>query len=420
MFALVDCNNFYVSCERVFDPRLEGVPALVLSNNDGCVVARSAEVKALGIQMGAPYFKIRDLVEQHKIRVFSSNYALYADMSRRVVAVLTQFAPCEVYSIDESFLDLSGIDRSRCIQLGHDIRHKVRRWTGIPTCTGIAPTKTLAKLANHVAKKRPECAGVCDLSDHALRRHVMPQIDVGEVWGIGGKSAARLKAIGVQTVADLANLAPRRARELLTVTGERIVHELNGVACISLELVPPAKQATAVTRSFGTPVTTLSGMTEAVASYASRLSEKLRKEGQAAGLLQLFMHTNPFNGDPWCQRSGVHNFPVPRNDLTSFVTAAAGLAERLFRPGYRYTKAGVMAFDLVRAEDAPQDLFTVTDSVRSQRLMAAVDAINGRMGRGAIQSAAAGLRPKWAIKREWLSPAYTSRIEEVPIARCGT
>jgi DNA polymerase V len=416
MFALVDGNNFYVSCERVFNPRLEGVPVLVLSNNDGCVVARSAEVKALGVQMGAPFFKIRDLIERHRVRVFSSNYALYADMSRRVVAVLTQFAPIEVYSIDESFLDLTGIERNRRIQLGHDIRHKVRRWTGIPTCVGVGPTKTLAKLANHVAKKRPECAGVCDLSDHVLRRHVLPQIDVGEVWGIGGKSAARLKAIGVATVADLAQMAPRRARELLTVTGERIVHELNGVACIDLELVPPAKQATAVTRSFGTPVTTLPAMREAVTSYASRLSEKLRKNGQVAGLLQVFMHTNPFNGDPWLQRSGTHTFPVPRNDMTSFVTAAAALAERLFRPGHRYTKAGAMAFDLLPAEEAPQDLFTVADSGRSERLMAAVDAINGRMGRGAIQSAAAGLRPKWAIKREWLSPGYTSRIEDVPIA----
>lgn len=417
MFALVDCNNFYVSCERVFDPRLEGVPVLVLSNNDGCVVARSTEVKALGIQMGVPYFQIRDLVEKHKIRVLSSNYALYADMSRRVVAVLAQFAPCEVYSIDESFLDLSGIERSGRIQLGHEIRVKVRRWTGIPTCTGIAPTKTLAKLANHVAKKRPECAGVCDLSDHGLRRHVMPQIDVAEVWGIGSKSAAKLRSIGVQTVADFANMAPRRARELLTVTGERIVHELNGIACLGLELTPPPKQATAVTRSFGAPVTALPAMIEAVTSFASRVSEKLRHDGQAAGHLQVFMHTNPFNGDPWCQRSGIHNFPVPRNDMLSFVTAASSLAQRLFRPGHRFTKAGVLALDLVRAEDAPQDLFTAADSAKAQRLMAAVDALNGRMGRGTIQSAAAGLRPKWQIKREWLSPSYTTRLEDLPIAR---
>jgi len=417
MFALVDGNNFYVSCERVFRPSLEGVPVLVLSNNDGCVVARSAEVKALGVAMGAPYFQLRELIEKHSIRVFSSNYALYADMSRRVVAVLSQFAPCEVYSIDESFLDFAGIERGRRIPLGHEIRNRVRRWTGIPTCVGIAPTKTLSKLANHVAKKRPECAGVCDLSDISLRRHVMPTIDVSEVWGIGSKSARKLQAAGIKTVADLAGMSPRQAREMLTVTGERIVHELNGVPCIPLQLEPPPKQATAVTRSFGRPITNCSSMVEAVAAYATRAAEKLREADQAAGALQVFMHTSPFNGDPWCSRSGIHTFPVASNDMRAFVSAATHLAKRLFRPGHKFTKAGVLAVELVAAAAAPADLFSSIDREKGDRLMQAIDKINSRNGRGTIQSAAAGLRRPWQMKREWVSPAYTSKITDIPIAR---
>lgn len=417
MFALVDGNNFYVSCERVFDPKLEGVPVVVLSNNDGCVVARSAEAKALGIPMGAPYFQLRGLIERNGVRVYSSNYPLYSDMSQRVVSVLAGYAPCEVYSIDESFLDLRGIERTRRIPLGHEIRNKVRRWTGIPTCAGIGPTKTLAKLANHVAKKRPECAGVCDLSDAALRAHVMPAIDVGEVWGIGAKSAAKLKAAGISTVAELAGMPARQARDLLTVTGERIVHELNGIPCIALDLSPAPKQATAVTRSFGQPVTGSAAMEEAVASFATRAAEKLRAEGQAAAVLQVFMHTNPFNGDPWCSRSGVHHFPEASNDTLAMVAAATRLARRLFRPGHRFTKAGVMALELVTAAEAPRDLFTAGDRIRSEKLMAAIDAINGRMGRNTIQSAAAGIQKPWQQRRQRLSPCYTTRLEDLPVVR---
>lgn len=417
MFALVDGNNFYVSCERVFDPKLDGVPVIVLSNNDGCVVARSQEAKALGIAMAAPAFQLQDLVRRHQVRVFSSNYPLYADMSQRVISVLAGYAPCEVYSIDESFLDLTGVERSRRISLGHDMRNQVRRWTGIPTCAGIGPSKTLAKLANHVAKKRPECAGVCDLSDRALRDHVMPTIDVSEVWGIGSKSARKLQAIGVKTVADLARLPPRRARELLTVVGERIVHELNGVACIGLEQSPPPKQATAVTRSFGVPATDCATIEEAVAAFATRAAEKLREAGQAAGILQVFFHTSPFNGDPWCSRAGTHHFPEASCDTLAFVAAATRMARKLFRPGYRFTKAGVMALDLTAAALAPADLFTAADKARSERLMTVLDSINTRMGRNTLQTAAAGIRKPWQQRRERLSPCYTTRIEDVPVVR---
>lgn len=416
MFALVDGNNFYVSCERVFNPKLEGVPVVVLSNNDGCVVARSAEAKALGIPMGAPYFQLKQLVKDHGIRTFSSNYPLYADMSQRVVTVLNGFAPCEVYSIDESFLDLQGVPPTSRIQLGHDIRQKVRRWTGIPTCVGIGPTKTLAKFANHIAKKRPECAGVCDLSDPALRRHVMPTIEAAEIWGVGPKSAKKLAEVGVRTVADLAGMPPRLARQLLTVTGERIVHELNGTMCIPLDLSPPPKQATAVTRSFGQPVTTVAAMEEAVAAYATRAAEKLRQEGMAATALQVFMHTNPFNGDPWLSRSGLHSFPEPSSDTLEIVSAATRMARRLFRPGYRFSKAGIMALDLVAVAEVPRDLFMQTDRERSSRLMEAMDAINARMGRNTIHTAAAGIRRSWQQQRNRLSPCYTTKLDDLPMA----
>jgi DNA polymerase V len=251
--ALIDGNSFYCSCERVFDPKLSGVPVIVLSNNDGCAIARTAEAKALGIRMGEPYFKIRDLCRRQRVRVFSSNYALYGDMSARANTVYRQFArDVEVYSIDESFLDLSDVRERDRIALARDLRSTVRRWTGLPTCVGIGPTKTLAKLANHIAKSIPELGGVCDLSDEAERAAWMVGISVGEVWGIGRASLARLTAMGVDTVADLRDLDPRPARASLTVVGERIIHELRGRSCLPLEIVPARRKGCAVTRSFST------------------------------------------------------------------------------------------------------------------------------------------------------------------------
>ena len=428
MFALVDGNNFYVSCERVFAPHLEGRPVVVLSNNDGCFVSRSVEAKALGIPMGAPLFEWRELIQRERVTMFSSNYRLYADMSARVVEVLAQFAPLEIYSIDESFLDLTGVEPAERLQRGHEMRRRVRQWTGIPTCVGIAPTKTLAKLANHAAKKRPECAGVCDLSDQALRRHVMAGVEVGEVWGIGRQSAAKLQALGIRTVAQLAAMDPRLARSLLTVTGERIVHELNGKPCLQIEELKPARQATAVTRSFATPVTELDALCEAVASFATRAAEKLREHDQEAGLLQVFFHSSPFRAkegrEAWFSRAGNYSFPVPTNDTIKFVAAAVGMARRLYRPGHRLTKAGVMALDLVPVGAGMGDLF---ESLAASRpgLMAAIDAINAKQGRNAIGTAAAGLHRRqaavpsagWRMRQAKLSPCYTTRLSDILTVR---
>lgn len=433
MFALVDGNNFYVSCERVFQPRLEGRPVIVLSNNDGCVVARSAEAKALGIPMGAPVFECRAAIARHGIETFSSNYRLYADMSARVVEVLAQFSPdLEVYSIDESFLDLSAVPPAGCIAAGHAMRQRVRRWTGIPTCVGIGPTKTLAKLANHAAKRRPECAGVCDLSDPALRRPVMEGVDVAEVWGIGGRSAAKLGALGIRSAAQLAAMDPRQARALLTVAGERIVHELNGRSCILLEEAAPARQATAVTRSFAAPVTDRDALCQALSSFATRAAEKLRGQGQQCGLLQVFFHSSPFRAregkERWFSRSATHRFPEPTHDTLAMVAAATAIARRLWQPGCRLTKAGVMALDLCMAGEGQRDLFaggdgTGGDSSRRPALLAAIDAINAHHGRNAIRPAAAGgltartaagvQGARWQMRQQRLTPSYTTRLSDI-------
>ncbi|MBP6818365.1 MAG: Y-family DNA polymerase [Ferrovibrio sp.] len=420
MYALVDGNNFYVSCERVFDPRLEGRPVLVLSNNDGCVVARSAESKALGIPMGEPLFKLRALVERHDIQVLSSNYPLYADMSSRVVSVLQGFTPrLEVYSIDESFLEVTGQTIPERLAWAHQARGQVRRWTGIPTCVGIGPSKTLAKLANHVAKKRPEAAGCCDLSDEALRRHVMAGIAVSEVWGVGPRITARLQALGITTVAELAAQPPARIRQAFGVVLERTVRELNGLPCIPLDDAPSPKQSIAVTRSFGTPVTARAEMLEALAAHATRLGEKLRHEGMAAGLLQVFFHTSPHGPARVVSRAGNVRFGPPTQDTLRLVSGAQRMAEKLWIDGQRFTKAGVLALDLVAAEAVPGDLFLVETAERSGRLMAAVDRINATYGRHTIFPAAAGIRRDWQHKRDRLSPAYTTRVEDLPVARIG-
>ncbi len=295
-FALIDGNSFYCSCERVFDPAIARRPVIVLSNNDGCAVARTAEAKALGIGMGEPYFNIKDLSRDNQVAVYSSNYTLYGDMSARLNAIYRQWCPdVEIYSIDESFLDMTDIRPADRSAFGRDLRSTVRQWTGIPTCVGIGPTKTLAKLANHIAKKNEALEGVCDLTNTNDRKAWLDRIEVGEVWGVGAASQRKLSEIGIATAGDLARLDARLARNLLSVVGERTVLELQGVSCLPLEDVPPQRKGCAVTRSFGTPVTDLAGMLEAVAAYAARAGEKLRRHGLQATHMAVFMHTSRFN-----------------------------------------------------------------------------------------------------------------------------
>ena len=417
-FALIDGNSFYCSCERVFDPKIATRPVIVLSNNDGCAVARTPEAKALGIKMGDPFFKIRDLCSRERVAVYSSNYTLYGDMSRRMGWIYESWArEVETYSIDESFLDLSNFRPSERVELARELRATVLRWTGIPTCVGIGPTKTLAKAANAMAKKDSEARGVVDLTDVVERQARLDRFHVSEVWGVGPRSWPKMEALGVRTAGDLARMDPRQVRMKFTVVGERTLHELRGVSCLDLEAVVPQRKGIAVTRSFGRPVTTLEGLLEAVASHAFRAGEKLRRHGLAATHLSVFAHSNLHNGDPHFSAGATEDLIEATSDGLALIAAASRGARRLWPPrGAKLAKAGVILDDLVRADHAPAALIGGRDREKAARMMAAVDAVNARFGRGAVITAAAGMRKPWATKFEMRSPRYTTRVDELPVA----
>jgi DNA polymerase V len=421
--ALVDGNNFFASCERVFDPRLRGQPVIVLSNNDGCAVARSPEAKALGIPMGVPLFKIKEIVAAHRVRVFSGNYELYGDMSRRVVEVLSTFTPdLEVYSVDESFLSWPGFagGEAELMELGKVIRDRVERWTGISVGVGFGPTKTLAKLANYLAKKVAAFEGVASLMDPKVREGVMGQIPVDEVWGVGRRLAPRLIAMGVRTAGDLAALDPKTARRAFTVVGERLVREMNGLPCLEIDDVPAARQSAVVSRSFGRPVTNLLELQEAVGAFAHRAAEKIREEGLAASYIQAYAFANRFAlpDERYGGQAGAH-LVEPSADGRLLVGEARELVARFWRSGVRFAKAGVMLAGLVAEERAVPSLFGPGQVARekSGRLMAAMDAINARMGRDTIKPLAAGLGKPWQGKSAHRSPAWTTRWKDVPVVR---
>ena len=423
--ALIDGNNFYVSCERVFQPELEGKPVVVLSNNDGCVVARSQEVRALGVAMGTPWFKLKDLVRQHGIIGKSSNYTLYADMSQRMHAVIGQFAPeQEIYSIDETFLDLTGFNRN-LVEYGQQIRQRVRQWTGIPVCVGVGGTKTLAKLANHSAKKIlvPEMAdGVVNFNQMSPGElnQLFGSIDVGEVWGVGRKNKERLYDIGIQTVKDLRNSSVSHIKNEFNVVLARTVAELNGESCLALEEVAPPKQQIVSSRSFGQPVLLLEDLNEAVVSYASRAAEKLRKQHHVASVIQVFVQTNPFKPDEPQYNNGV-TVKLAKQTNDTFLLASAALygLKRIYKPGYAYKKAGVMLGSLCPENLVPVDLFTGFDEPETQRartLMATLDEINAKMGRGTVRSAGEGIQKAWAMRSVNKSKAFTTDWEQLAIA----
>ncbi len=422
-YAISDGNSFYCSVERVFDPKLNRVPVIVLSNNDGCAVARTPEAKALGIRMGEPYFKMRELCRAEGVRVFSSNYALYGSMSARVNDIYRRFAPrVEVYSIDESFLDWSDIEPKRRVEMAKDMRATVLMWTGIPTCVGIGPTKTLAKLGNHIAKKNPELGGVCDLTDPRERQDWMARVGLEDVWGIGPASSARLYSIGLKTVADVAAMDPKLARRSMTVVGERIIHELRGVTCLSLEEHAPTRKGCAVTRMFSRRVEDRPTMEQAVATHASRLGEKLRREGLGTDHVTVFFHTSEHDrAAPQRSVSTTVTLPEASNDTMALAAAACHGVRAIWRVGYRYSKAGVMTVDLVPLERSQRALpgFGRLDRERGGALMEALDSCNRRFGRGSVVHGSAGVpdRRKWATKFEMRSPRYTTRLDELPIVR---
>lgn len=417
VFALVDCNNFYASCEKLFRPDLKDTPVVVLSNNDGCVVARSREAKLLGIKMGVPVFQIKAEMQRHGILAFSSNYALYADLSSRVMRTLEEMAPrVEVYSIDEAFLDLTGIESAiSLVEFGQQVRARIGHWIGITVCVGIAPTKTLAKLANHAAKKYPATQGVVDLTNPDRQRRLLALVPVDDVWGVGRRLSKRLNALGITTALDLANASPRAIRDQFSVVLERTVRELNGESCIELEEIPPTKKQIVCSRSFGAKVTQFELLREAVCEYATRATEKLRKEQQQAKVLTVFIRTSPFkDNEPQYSNSASGELLIPSCDTRDFIELASHLLKRIWKDGFRYAKAGVMLSDFYDPGMFQPGLFDdVSTRSNSQQLMSVLDTIN-QSGAGKVFFAGQGTKKDWSMKREHLSPAYTTRWDQLP------
>jgi DNA polymerase V len=435
LFGLIDADSFYVSCERAFQPALEGKPVVVLSNNDGNVVARSRESKALGITMGMPFFKAKPVIERHGVTWFSSNYTLYGDLSRRVFDTIDRFVPAlEHYSIDEAFVHF---DEGHHAEDAHEIKRTVRRWTGIPVSVGIGPTKVLAKIASCIAKKDPDCGGVVDLSGPDADRY-LKDFDVSDVWGIGPRYAEFLKSEGeedgsqpdlwegaglprlrrkrrIETALDLKNCTDAWVRKHLTIKGLRLVWELRGVSCLPLEVFEKPRKGLCCSRSFGRPVTAPEDLGEAVAMHAARGGEKLRRQRLAASHLTVFISTSRFRENPEEIYSGGASWrlPYPTSYTPALVAAAQALLARVYKPGFVYHKAGVFLTDIVPDGERQQDIWAGIDDERRARLMEAVDRINRKHGRHTVRPLAVGGERRWEMRRERLSPRYTTRIGEV-------
>jgi len=410
LFALADCNNFYASCERVFQPALKHTPIIVLSNNDGCVIARSNEAKALGIKMGDAWFEIETLARLHGIRVFSSNFALYGDMSRRVMQILCNAVPdAEIYSIDEAFLDFSGRQPQ---QRALELISKVQRWTGIPISIGIAPTRTLAKLANASAKKL-QLGALC--INESNREDILGSKSLQDIWGIGGRIALRLERQGIYSALQLSRADDQWLLRHFPVTLLRTVHELRGLACTTLEKEPPRKSI-CCSRSFKQDVCDFTNLLEAIISFTTRAAENLRRHQRLAANISVFIQTSPFSSGPQYSRTICRELPVPSADTAELNGFASLLLEKIFRPGYRYKKAGVLMADLKRQDEQQQDFFDTISDTRPQRrqLMQALDKVNAQLGRDTLRFLGSGLTRPWATRRELLSPRYTTCWHELP------
>ncbi|EPG6260890.1 TPA: Y-family DNA polymerase [Klebsiella aerogenes] len=421
MFALCDVNSFYASCETVFRPDLRGRPVVVLSNNDGCVISRSAEAKPF-VKMGEPYFKQKDIFRHHGVVCFSSNYELYADMSNRVMTTLEEMSPrCEKYSIDEVFCDLTGVRNCRVLtEFGHELRATVRQRTHLTVGVGIAQTKTLAKLANHAAKRwQQQTGGVVDLSNAERQRKLMAALPVEEVWGVGRRIAKRLETMGIRTVLQLADTDIRFIRKHFNVVLERTVRELRGEPCLELEEFAPVKQEIICSRSFGHRITEYEEMRQAICSYASRAAEKLRQEHQYCRFISVFVKTPPFAPD---ERYYANNASVtlltPTQDSRDIIAAATRCLDAIWQSGCRYQKAGVMLGDFYSQGVAQLNLFDENAPRKnSQKLMEVLDRLNAEDGRGTLYFAGQGIQQPWQMKREMLSPRYTTRYSDLPTVK---
>lgn len=418
MFALVDVNSFYASCETAFRPDLKGRPVVVLSNNDGCVIARNAEAKMVGVKMGDPYFKQKDLFRRYGVVCFSSNYELYADMSSRVMFTLEALSPrCEIYSIDEAFCDLAGVRNCRVLaDFGRELKDAVYQNTGLAVGVGIAQTKTLAKLANHAAKKwQRQTGGVVDLSNLDRQRKLMAALPVDEVWGVGRRISKKLEAMGIKTVLDLADTDIRFIRKHFNVVLERTVRELRGEPCLELEEYAPVKQEIVCSRSFGERISDYDAMRQAICSYASRAAEKLRGEHQYCRFISTFVKTSPFAlNEPYYGNSASVKLITPTQDSRDIIAAATRSLDAIWKDGHRYQKAGVMLGDFFSQGIAQLNLFDDNAPRRgSEKLMEVLDHLNAKEGKGALYFAGQGIQQQWAMKREMLSPRYTTRYEDL-------
>jgi len=417
LIALVDCNNFYVSCERVFRPDLANKPVAVLSNNDGCIVSRSQEVKDLGIKMAVPVHQVQALINRHQVKLFSSNYSLYADMSNRVMQCLEAFSPkLEIYSIDESFLDLSNISQNPT-QYCQQIKQTIIQSTGIPVCVGLGPTKTLAKLANYAAKKWKKTAGVVDLSDPIRREKLMRLVPVNEIWGIGHQTTKRLKLMGINTAYDLAKSPVESIQSQFNIVVARTVMELNGKACLSLDDMTTDKQQIVCSRSFKRRLTQYDELAEALAFFCSRAAEKLRKQQSVAGSITIFIRTNPHSPDePQYQRSSYSLLNQVTADTRHIISIAKHLLKDIYKPGYRFQKCGVQ-LGHIQASSTPNqvDLFEPSRS-NSDTLMTTLDKINQRFPKS--MTIASGLKTHWQTPVKHLSKHYTTNWNELVIAKC--
>lgn len=408
--ALVDCNNFYASCERLFNPKIKNQPVAILSNNDGCVISRSEEAKALGVPMGAPFFEVEELMRKKKLHIFSSNYALYGDLSHRVMQTLMNFSPeIEIYSIDEAFLSLKGIQAPH--EYIKNIKDTVIKHTGIPVGVGLGPTKVLAKMANRLSKKS---GGTFSLLTQSERDYIFPNFPVENIWGIGSRSAIKLKLYNIKTAKDFVEADEKLVEKILTITGKRVQIEMKGIPCLELELDGDDRQQIICSRGFGKPVTELRELQEAVSTYMTRASERLRKNELRCGFLSVFIQTHRHQDNPVYRQAQLSLTPST-NEVTTLTQKALGLLPSIFQSGLLYAKAGVILTDLRREGEEQLSLFHSGSQSEEKKISGLMDQINERFGRDTVKVASCGTKKSWILRSQFKSPAYTTRWDELPL-----
>jgi len=418
-FALVDCNNFYASCERIFSPSLEDKPIVVLSNNDGCIIARSKEAKSIGIEMGTPLYKAKRIIKNSNVQVFSSNYALYGDISRRIMSSLSEFSTSvEVYSIDEAFLDISKERKENLLEYGSEIRAKIKQWVGIPVSVGIGKTKTLAKLANELAKRVVTANGVYVIHKLENEKKSLRNIELEDVWGIGNRVGQNIRSMNIKTIFELMGLKQQEIMERFNVSIQRTIFELQGIRCIDLEHTPTRKKSICVSRSFKKQISCIKKLEEALTNYITNAAEKLRKNRLLATTIVIFLHTNPFRkSEPQHHESLTYHLHNASNDTRIFIRISFSLLKKIFRHKTQYHKVGIIFLDLISEDEYQQELFPEIDRNKSMKLMNTIDSLNNTMGRGTIIYASEGNKKIWRSRSSNKSDSYTTQWNELPIVK---